>query len=254
MEYQQAAAYHKVTGCPPRACPMPLLPDKTTICDDGRERMVRCEATDYDDDDNNNNSNNNNDGDGCRWRVLDECEGSPVLTTSVDRIERLRTHRRPLIAVVVGGQLARFELESKLRYLLGRDARSSVDIVLLVIVSSAAPTFSDAKLHRLGAPSLFNGTVDALFAQLESSIEWPIALYSYDQAVARATRFWQHIGDRMRPSSTTRRRASPRSSTCSSGSWAARSTACCGCATTRFCSLASILPHVCVSSTPPTPT
>jgi hypothetical protein len=167
----------KNNECDVEQCGLPLPLDSTTACDDGRQRAVRCDR--------------NNDDDVCRWRVLDECIGSPVLSTPPERVTSLidnANHDRPLVAVVIGGQLARFELESKIAHLLSRDIDVGVDLVLFLVLSHAPPTFNRAEFQRLGAPHLFNDTIGTLFERLTGSIAWPVVAYDYDAKAEQRAR------------------------------------------------------------------
>jgi hypothetical protein len=157
--------------CEPKQCSgVPLIPDSTTACDDGRQRAVRCEPV----------------AGVCRWRVLDDqCIGSPVLR----RLPPTRSTAtvRPLVGVVIAGQLSRVELASKLRHLVGHNVtRDDVDLALFVVVSASTPTYSE---QTLVAAHHYQGTLDELFRQLSAATPWPIVAYSYDQRRERALRY-----------------------------------------------------------------
>jgi hypothetical protein len=99
-----------------------------------------------------------------------------LIRNDIDRIKRLVDDDKPLIAITLCGQVARTELQSKLKYLL--DADINQNIVLIIVMNEGTPRFTGFA-NRQQAMT-FNGTLNQLVDQISDAMPWPIVVLQTD--------------------------------------------------------------------------
>jgi hypothetical protein len=118
-----------------------------------------------------------------------------LIRNDIDRIRRLidDDENKPLIAITLTGQVARTELQSKLKYLLASTDSSSTNnninnnisnnnnnhnIVLIIVMNDGATRFTNFQNNQQAMS--FNGTLYQLVDELASSMQWPMIVLQTD--------------------------------------------------------------------------
>lgn len=147
-------------------CGPPML--EVPTCADGRLRDVACVNVSMS---------------ACEWRVLgDRCVGS----TPLRRVRGFDLMHKPVIAVVLTGQLSRTSLQQKLERILTTDNLKQFSFVLLAALSHSSAVFRKefgAMGHRASVRSLsglFHGTIEELFAMVPAASADAL-MYTYGQ-------------------------------------------------------------------------
>jgi hypothetical protein len=131
----------------------------------------------------------------CRWQIdRNQCNGV-LIRNDIDRIKQLVADvNKPLIAVTLSGQVARTEVQSKLKYLLDSTNKRH-NFVLIIVMNDGATRFTN--FENTQQSTAFNGTLHQLADAFAKSTHWPIiALQTDNDEIARqtpliATRFFR---------------------------------------------------------------